>query len=181
MPGNWISSSTIRGRSRSTTASADSPSSASPTTSNPAASSNALAEDRKPGWSSTITTVGFTHRSSHAMTMPTSGLPLGSGPWSEGNAPARVATLYHGRCSVDGDQAAEGQGALIDPDRADSPDRSGAGYQGHAIDAYRAPPGERMPRRCVDPPFPGPVRVWTQPDADAIGQYRANGVQPGRR
>src|SRR6266496_1519953 len=58
-------------------ASADTPLSASPTTSNPSASSNALAEDRKPGWSSTISTVSFfTSRSSHAAGLSASGLPL---------------------------------------------------------------------------------------------------------
>src|SRR5262249_27279190 len=64
----------------STAASADAPSSASPTTSNPSASSNALAKDRKPESSSTITNVGRTSRSSHAVDVLASGLPLGSRP-----------------------------------------------------------------------------------------------------
>jgi hypothetical protein len=39
---------------------------ASPTTAKPSASSNALADDRKPSWSSTISTVRGTLKSSHA-------------------------------------------------------------------------------------------------------------------
>src|SRR5215472_19184915 len=71
-----MSRSTMLGRSRETAASADAPSLASATTSKPWASSNALAESRKPGWSSTITTVGFISRSSHAIGLLASGLAL---------------------------------------------------------------------------------------------------------
>ncbi len=90
-----MSSSTMRGCSRSITASADAPSPASPTTSKPSVSSSVLADNRKPAWSSTITTVGLTSRSSHAAGFLASGLTLGS---HRGSAiPGASVTARHGR------------------------------------------------------------------------------------
>lgn len=75
--GSWISSSTTWGQSRAAAAIADSASTASPTTLKPSASNRARANDRNPGWSSTISTVSGTRIWLHAAGAGASGLSLG--------------------------------------------------------------------------------------------------------
>src|SRR6266498_3300633 len=65
MSGSWMSSRTTSGRRARTAWIAAAPSAASPTTPKPSACNTARARPRKPGWSSTISTVRMTAASSH--------------------------------------------------------------------------------------------------------------------
>src|SRR6266540_955036 len=84
MSGSWMSSRTTSGRRARTAWIAAAPSAASPTTPKPSACNTARARPRKPGWSSTISTVRMTAASSHPPGPRSSVPPLRQLRWPPG-------------------------------------------------------------------------------------------------